>query len=63
MFFVFGPLWFVILVTLLYFIFRNDNNGIIISGVFKFIGSLFLGIVMLSILVFIILFLNGYSTK
>jgi hypothetical protein len=55
MFFVFGPLWFVILVTLLYFIFRNDNNGIIISGVFKFIGSLFLGIVMLSILVFIIL--------
>ena len=63
MFFVFGPLWFVIVMSVVYIFFQHDEKGKLLLKLIEYVGSFILGVIMILFILWIILFLNGYSTK
>jgi hypothetical protein len=63
MFIVFGPLWFVIIMTAFYLIFKEGEREKVILKLLEYVGGFLLGLVMISFIVWIILCLTGYSTK
>ena len=63
MFIVFGLFWFIIVIPLVYLFFQYDEKGGVLTKLMEYIGGFILGVIMILFILWIVLFLNGYSTK
>ena len=63
MFIVFGLFWFIIVIPLVYLFFQYDEKGGVLTKIMEYICGFILGVIMILFILWIVLFLNGYSTK